>query len=82
MARTYTLELSDIEIDSGVTLEQVQDLLPKGLFIENGEKFVLPADTAPALAGSVARCAFGADAQFLGLNQLSQPVYGRTPTLW
>ncbi len=73
-AITHTL--TEIEAACGVTLEQVADLLPKGLFIKDGTRYVLPENTPPALGTSTARAAFGRPAQFLALNQFGQPVYG------
>lgn len=69
----YTLELSEIEIACGVTLEQVQDLLPKVLVREGA--VIFPKYTGPALCGAVARCALATPAQFAGLNSLGMPVY-------
>lgn len=71
----YTHTLTEIEEACGVTLEAVAELLPKGLLISAGSRFILPANVAPALAGSTARCAFGKPAEFDGLNLLSQPIY-------
>ena len=70
---TYKHTLTEIEIACGVTLEQVQDLLPKVL-VRNG-RVVFLEDTPPALASSVARCAFAAPAMFAGLNSLGMAVY-------
>lgn len=78
MTKPIDHELTEIEIACGVTLAQVAELRPKGLFILEGTRFVLPADTAPALGTAVARFAFGALAEFAGLNQLGQPVYRQT----
>lgn len=78
MTKNYTHELSPIEIECGITLEQVAELLPKALLIESGTKIVFPVNTGAALASSTARCAFaGETADFAGLNQLTQPVYRR-----
>lgn len=75
MAR-ITHELTDTEVACGVTLEQVAELRPKVLM--KGERVVLPQNTPPALATSVARCALGAPAEYAGHNQLGLPVYRRT----
>lgn len=72
----YVHELTDVERTFGVTLAQVQHLLPKGLFIDFGEAFVLPQDTEPALATSTARAAFGGDnAEYADRTYLDRPVY-------
>ena len=72
--REYKLELTEGEIACGVTLGQVAELLPKVLMRRN-ELVILPKLTPPALAGATARCAFGAPAEFVGLNMLGQPLY-------
>lgn len=74
----YTHTLTDIEIACGVTLEQVQQVLPRVLLRDGGARVVMPIHTPPALASSVARCAFsGAEAEFAGTNALGNPVYRR-----
>lgn len=70
-------KLTPVEDQCGVTLTQVADLLPQILFIDQGSKLVFPARTSPALASSTARYAFRGPAEFVGLNQLEQPVYRR-----
>lgn len=79
MAR-ITHTLTDTEIACGITLDQVAELLPKVLIRNN--RVIVPADTPPALATSVARCAFGEPAVYTGHNELGLPVYRReiTPT--
>lgn len=72
----YKHELTELEIACGVTLEQVGEVLLKVYLIPNTNKVVLPRDTPPALAGSVARCALTAPCVFLGFNELKLPVYG------
>lgn len=74
---TYTHALTETERSCGVTLTAVAKLLPRGLFIADGNKFVLPAGTPPALALSTARCAFAGAAEYVGHNALGQPVYRR-----
>lgn len=69
----YKLELSETEIYCGVTLEQVQIMLPKVL-VRDGD-VILPKDVAPALAGAVARCALAGPVVFRGFNALGLPVY-------
>lgn len=73
-----THELTETEIACGVTVEQVLDLLPKGLFFDGDAAFALPADTPPALGLSTARAAFGTTAEYAGVNQLGLPVYRRS----
>lgn len=68
--------LTPVEIECGVTFDAVVECRAKGLFIQDGTKFVLPENTSPALAGSAARLAFSRPAEFLGFNQLRHPVYG------
>lgn len=72
----YTHTLTEIETACGVTLEQVADVLPKVYLIPGTGKVVLPRDTPPALASSVARCAMKVPCVFLGLNAVGLPVYG------
>lgn len=71
----YKLELTEIEVACGVTLEQVQEVLPKVL-VRRGELAIMPDGLSPALCGAVARCVFaGAGIKFQGLNMFGQPVY-------
>lgn len=56
---TYTHRLSEIELACGVTLDQVARELPRVLVREGGATVVVDATLPPALAGSVARAAFG-----------------------
>lgn len=65
--------LTETEIACGVTLQQVQEVLPKALV--NNDRVIVPADVAPALGSSVARCIFGKPAEYAGHNQLGLPVY-------
>ena len=74
---TYTHTLTEGEIACGVTLERVAEILPQGLFLSVGtySGFMLPKLTPPALASSVARCAFaGASVEFSHLTE-GYPVY-------
>lgn len=71
-------ELTEIEITCGITLDQVADTLPKALVRNNS--VVLPEDTPPALAASVARAALGEKAAYAGHNELNLPVYRREMT--
>lgn len=71
----YVHELTDIEESCGVTLEQVANELPRVAVRENGTVWV-DADLPPALAGSVARAALGAPAEYLGMNIAGVRVYG------
>lgn len=71
--KNYTLELTEIEIACGVTLEQVQELLPKVLV--RGGRVIFPALTGPALASATARAALASPVEFAGLNSLGMPVY-------
>lgn len=70
----YKLELTEIEIACGVTLEQVQDLILKVL-VREGVGVIFPVDVAPALAGAVARCALAGAAEYSGHNQFGQAIY-------
>lgn len=65
--------LTDTEIACGVTLDQISQLLPTVLRIEDG--VVLPKGLSPALGSSLARAALGVPATFRGTNQLGLPVY-------
>lgn len=70
----YTHKLTPTEEACGVTMEKVADLLPKVL-VRDGNVY-LPADTPPALASSVARCALGAPATFVGISRATgYPIY-------
>ena len=69
----YVHTLTDIETASGVTLDAVARELPRGVFREGGETFVVSEDAAPALASSVARCAFaGAPVEYVGRTVLGR----------
>lgn len=71
----YRHTLTDIEIQCGVTLEQVEDVRRRCLVRQT--TIVMPIDTPPALAHSVARYAFGGrSTQYLGHNALGLAVYG------
>lgn len=71
----YTHVLTEVEQACGVTIEDVARVLPQGLFIRDGAAFMLPKLTPPALAASVARCAFGgANVEFSHLSS-GYPVY-------
>jgi hypothetical protein len=73
---SYTHTLTPLEIACGVTLEDVARELPRGLFIDNGTAFIVAGTCGPALAGSVARCAFsGAYPTYKGMNSLGDHVY-------
>lgn len=72
---TVNHELTEIEIAAGVTLDQVADMMTKGLMRNN--RVILPADVSPALGMSVARCMFGEPAVYTGHNELGLPVYRR-----
>lgn len=66
----YITQLTPTEEACGVTLDAVAELLPKGAFFSNGELWAMPANTPPALAGAVARTAFGGPAEF---SHISSP---------
>lgn len=71
MTTTYIHTLTDIEIACGVTLEDVARELPRGVF--RHEYFIVSEDIGPALAGSVARCAFGgATVEYVGRTTLGR----------
>lgn len=70
----YKHTLTPIEVACGVTLEQVATVLAKVLVTK--DKVFIPGDASPALAGSVARCAFaGAEVEFLGTNTMNHLIY-------
>lgn len=69
---TYTHTLTDLEGACGVTLDAVAHELPRGVFREGGSVFIVSEDAPPALAGSVARCAFGAPAEYVGRTLLGR----------
>ena len=71
---TYTTHtLTDLEEACGVTLKDVARELPR-VYMPDSATAVLPAGLAPALAGSVARCAIG-DCVYAGLNGFDMPIY-------
>lgn len=67
--KTYTLVLTPTEEACGVTLEQCADVLAQGAFFASGELWAMPGNTPPALAGAVARCAFGGPVEFSHINR-------------
>jgi hypothetical protein len=69
---TYKFELTEIEVSCGVTLEDVQRERPRALLLDG--KCMVDIES-PALAGAVARCAFGRAASFSGFNSLGYAVY-------
>ena len=71
---TYIHTLTPLEIACDVTLEQVAEILPQVQLMTNA-RVMLPANMGPALAGSVARCALGGPAQYLGMSLNVYPVY-------
>ena len=71
---TYKLELTEIEIACGVTLEAVAVELPLGRFVRDGDAFMVSKSAPPALAGAVARAAFAAPVEFSHLA-FGCPVY-------
>tara|TARA_R110000782_G_scaffold186634_1_gene276846 strand:- start:3249 stop:3488 length:240 start_codon:yes stop_codon:yes gene_type:complete len=75
-----THTLTELEIACGVTLEGVAYELPRGLFIDNDTAFIVSGQAGPALAGSVARCAFGVPATYAGMNSHGDAVYRLTDT--
>lgn len=72
---TYTHTLTETEIACGVTLDDVARELPRGLMIDNLTAFAVSNECSPALAGSVARAAFGGPVRFVGHNSLGMPIY-------
>jgi hypothetical protein len=77
---TYRHTLTSLEESCGVTLESVAHYLTRGAFFDNGQAWHSEAHP-PALAMSVARCAFaGAPVRFVGLNTLGHSVYRLTNT--
>ena len=58
---SYVHTLTELETACGVTLEDVARELPRGVFREGGRRFVVSVDIGPALAASVARCAFAGE---------------------
>lgn len=73
----YKLELTEIEVACGVTLEQVQEVLPM-VYVTTDRLVIFPSGYSPALCGAVARCVFaGAKGEFKWFNSFGQPVYGK-----
>ncbi|MET4703055.1 hypothetical protein [Frigoribacterium sp. UYMn621] len=71
---TYIHTLTALETACGVTLEQVAEILPKVLVMKDGA-VMLPHGIGPALASSVARCALGSPALYVGCNTPGYPIY-------
>lgn len=71
--------LNDLEIACGVTLEDVQHYLPRGVFRDNDRVFVVDEDVTPAVGLATARCAFGIDhsPEYVGKTPLGR-AYART----
>ena len=72
----YAMELTGIEIACGVTLEAVAVELPLGLFVRDGDAFMVSKSAPPALAGAVARVALAGPVEFSHLA-FGCPVYVR-----
>jgi len=70
----YIHLITPVESACGVTLDQVARVLPLVLLLDGGGAVMIPRDTPPALAGSVARCALGGSATFSHLKN-GYPVY-------
>jgi hypothetical protein len=69
----YTHTLTPTEEACGVTLDDVARELPRGVFRDNGRVFVVAESAGPALAASVARCAFGgAPVEYAGRSLLGR----------
>ena len=69
----YTHTLTELETACGVTLEDVARELPRGVFRQRGRSFVVDVNLSPALAGSVARCAFaGVPVEYIGTSLLGR----------
>ena len=71
---TYALELTEVEIACGVTLEAVAVELPLGRFVRDGDGFMVSKSASPALAGAVARVALAGPVEFSHLA-FGCPVY-------
>lgn len=63
---TFTFVPTELETACGVTTDDVARELPRGMFRDNDSVFVVSADLPPALAGAVARTAFGGPAEYVG----------------
>lgn len=74
----YVHTLTPLEIACGVTLDAVGAALSLSLSGDSARTVTVPANTPPALAGSVARAAFnGAAVEFSHLALGLYPVYRR-----
>ena len=73
---TYTLELTEIEIACGVTLEAVEAELPLGRLVRDSDAFMVSKSAPPALAGATARVALDGPVEFSHLA-FGCPVYVR-----
>lgn len=74
---TFTFVPTELETACGVTTDDVARELPRGMFRDNDSVFVVSADLPPALAGAVARTAFGAErAEYVGKHLLER-AYAR-----
>lgn len=73
---TYTFVPTELEAACGVTTDDVARELPRGVFRDHDELFVVSADLPPALAGAVARTAFGGPVEYVGKHLLGR-AYAR-----
>ena len=71
---TYALELTEIEIACGVTLEAVAVEFPLGRLVRDGDAFMVSKSASPSLAGAVARLALAGPVEFSHLA-FGCPVY-------
>lgn len=72
---TYTHELTELETACGVTLDQVATYLARGAFFDQNRAWFTNCES-PALAMSVARCAFaGRPVRHVGVNEFGHSIY-------
>lgn len=72
MTANYVHTLTETELACGVTLDAVARELTRGVFRENGTRFIVDPQLPPALALSVARAAFAGRADYVGKTALGR----------
>lgn len=72
------VQLTPLQIECGVTVEQVRVEVPRAAFASGGRRVIVAAGVSPALGEAVASHMFREPATYCGMNALQMPVYRRT----